>query len=185
MSQSILFELSCDLQRRVDELTYANYQCEKILRYLDLCSIENVCDQHHAEKEVKPTLLNTVPSPSEPIGTHDIQPDPSQTLRPLAPITNSLEDVLNLAREIREKKAGGKVIASHVITPPVTRSIRNVDSKIARYGVNAARQHQPCIVLQLLQIPTVFHISFSAQLLLVVVQYDSSYYCLITFIAVN
>ena len=130
-SQGTLLELSEDLQNKINDLTFANYRCEKILRYLKLCQIENA-DLSLSEppsidslQKLDESCSITVPSQSdgkyEPTSLPRGDESTSTSL--------SLEDVLNLARETRERGTRIK-FATNVGNGNLN---GNIDNKLNRY----------------------------------------------------
>ena len=132
-SQSILLELSEDLQKKINDLTFANYRCEKIIRYLKLCSIENAETNLNllepppidSSQRLDESFSITVPSQSddkyEPTSLPRGDESTSTSL--------SLEDVLNLARETRERGTRIK-FAANVGNGNLN---GNIDNKLSRY----------------------------------------------------
>ena len=146
MSHDVLLELSNELQKKIDDLGVANYRCEKILRYLVLCQIENDDDQSKPEK---------IPLNSQNRGVSDQDPARCVLNRQLPTLSgedknttvllsNSLEDVLTLAKEIRERKIRSKSYT----TAEICTAFQNVDSKLVRYILHVT-SHFSKILLQL------------------------------------
>ena len=111
---TILAELSTELQRRINDLQVANYRSEQIIRYLAFCQIENdICLDSEIYENTSRNESDFYPVDS---GT-DIKTLPVSVIDEISSTStcNSLENVLTLAREIREKRAGNKSGSQNII----------------------------------------------------------------------
>ena len=144
-SQIVLSELSRELQKKINDLTFANYRCEKILRYLKLCQIENADKALNVseasridglqrlddlfsfavppQSDCGPIPMSTVPDKYEPTSL-------SREDESTSGLTSiSLEDVLNLARETRVR--GTRIKSANTVE--TVNLNRNIDDKLSRY----------------------------------------------------
>ena len=110
-------ELSEELQSKLHQLTVSHQNCERLLRYLTLCQTDH--DTVERASQRSPLGANGFPYVAadteanskclssrvlDPVNTFDSTVVETQTTVG----SNSLEDVLCMAREIREKKNGRK-----------------------------------------------------------------------------
>lgn len=124
-------ELNEELQSKLHHLTVSHHKCEKLLRYLTLCQSDNGIVERSRQQqllggEVSPYVEASTETKlfiDEPIvclssgGLDPVSFSRSNVKSSNSPRTeiqttigsSSLEDVLCMAREIREKKSGRKV----------------------------------------------------------------------------
>lgn len=108
-----LNQLSSDLKERITHLESLNHRHERILRYLALCQIEEdkVKECIESKEPRHNEVRNNDPSIyKESSDSHDID---------VASSSSTLDSVLLLAREIREKKTNRKLgtVINHPIVP--------------------------------------------------------------------
>lgn len=149
-------EVSEELQRKLHRLTASHHNCEKLLRYLTLCQIDNETVESASQEQplggngsssfderkcfvssssrgldsvsfIQSTEAIERPSPL------NANSDVFVSIPSLTSVgSSSLEDVLCMAREIREKKSGRKVTGQDSLTER-DKPVKTFAGKTTRY----------------------------------------------------
>jgi hypothetical protein len=114
VSLTTLSELSIELDKKIGDLESLSCKSEKVLRFLNLCKLEND-PLHEQDNETAFCSQNNV-EPDKLV--QDNVPKFALTVEGAkganCPTANTLEDVLSMARAIRSKGAGQTLLPQNV-----------------------------------------------------------------------